>query len=80
MADAADDQTAPGEASGTAPWKNKETAIEPRFQEFFVEAMAIPHLNAPYPRLREAVVLPEPKLAANDGARRRRSPAGRRAP
>ena len=26
-----------------------ETAVAPRFQEFFVEAMAIPHLNAPYP-------------------------------
>src|SRR5690606_35718974 len=24
-----------------------ETAVEPRFQEFFVEAMAIPHLTAP---------------------------------
>jgi uncharacterized 2Fe-2S/4Fe-4S cluster protein (DUF4445 family) len=36
-----------------------ETAVEPRFQEFFVEAMAIPHLTAPYERLREAVALPE---------------------
>ncbi len=36
-----------------------ETAVEPRFQEFFVEAMAIPHLTAPYPRLREVVTLPE---------------------
>ncbi|MFM9998454.1 MAG: ASKHA domain-containing protein [Burkholderiaceae bacterium] len=36
-----------------------ETAVEPRFQEFFVEAMAIPHLNAPFERLREAVTLPE---------------------
>jgi uncharacterized 2Fe-2S/4Fe-4S cluster protein (DUF4445 family) len=25
-----------------------ETAVEPRFQEFFVEAMAIPHLTAPF--------------------------------
>jgi uncharacterized 2Fe-2S/4Fe-4S cluster protein (DUF4445 family) len=47
-----------------------ETAIEPRFQEFFVEAMAIPHLNAPYPRLREAVTLPEPKVVAIAAARR----------
>lgn len=36
-----------------------ETAVEPRFQEFFVEAMAIPHLNAPYEKLRESVTLPE---------------------
>ena len=28
-----------------------ETAVAPRFQEFFVEAMAIPHLTAPYPAL-----------------------------
>ncbi len=28
-----------------------ETAIEPRFQEHFVEAMAIPHLTAPFPNL-----------------------------
>ena len=26
-----------------------ETAIEPRFQQHFVEAMAIPHKTAPYP-------------------------------
>ncbi len=52
-----------------------ETAIEPRFQEHFVEAMAIPHKTAPYPHLRAAVTLPEPKQAAagsEDGHRRRR--------
>ena len=32
-----------------------ETAVEPRFQEHFVEAMAIPHRTAPNPHL-EAVV------------------------
>jgi len=52
-----------------------ETAVAPRFQEFFVEAMSIPHLNAPFPRLREAVNLP-PALPRQDGGRRR----GRRAP
>ncbi len=41
-----------------------ETAVEPRFQEFFVEAMAIPHLNAPYEKLRESVTLPE-RMATN---------------
>ena len=38
-----------------------ETAVAPRFQEFFVEAMAIPHLTAPYPELRKVVTLPEGK-------------------
>jgi uncharacterized 2Fe-2S/4Fe-4S cluster protein (DUF4445 family) len=55
-----------------------ETAIEPRFQALFVEAMALPHLTAPYPNLREAVALPERKAAAADAARGRRA-AGRRA-
>ena len=32
-----------------------ETAVEPRFQEHFVKAMALPHADAPYPQL-EAVV------------------------
>jgi len=54
-----------------------ETAVEPRFQEFFVEAMAIPHLTAPYARLREAVALPERGTAAGD-ARRRKRATGRR--
>jgi uncharacterized 2Fe-2S/4Fe-4S cluster protein (DUF4445 family) len=35
-----------------------ETAIEPRFQEHFVDAMAIPHKTAPYPFLSAAVDLP----------------------
>jgi uncharacterized 2Fe-2S/4Fe-4S cluster protein (DUF4445 family) len=52
-----------------------ETAVEPRFQEFFIEAMAIPHKSAPYPKLREVVTLPEPKTASGDaGARGRRRP------
>jgi len=52
-----------------------ETAVEPRFQEFFVEAMAIPHQTAPYPRLREAVTLPAATAAR---AERRTRPAARR--
>ena len=56
-----------------------ETAIEPRFQEFFVEAMAIPHLTAPYPRLREVLALPEPTPGAPTGAGRRARAAARRA-
>ncbi len=35
-----------------------ETALEPRFQEHFVNAMAIPHAVDPYPHLSAAVKLP----------------------
>jgi uncharacterized 2Fe-2S/4Fe-4S cluster protein (DUF4445 family) len=50
-----------------------ETAIEPKFQEHFVQAMGIPHSTEPYPQLRKAVQLPEPKAAApRAGARGRR--------
>jgi uncharacterized 2Fe-2S/4Fe-4S cluster protein (DUF4445 family) len=45
-----------------------ETAIEPRFQEHFVAANAIPHATAPFPHLG-----PLPAVAFNaDGGRRRR--------
>jgi uncharacterized 2Fe-2S/4Fe-4S cluster protein (DUF4445 family) len=53
-----------------------ETAIEPRFQEHFVAAMAIPHKTAAYPNLAAAVALPAPKEAAagaGEGRRRRRA-------
>jgi uncharacterized 2Fe-2S/4Fe-4S cluster protein (DUF4445 family) len=53
-----------------------ETAIEPRFQEHFVEAMAIPHKTAAYPNLRKAVDLPPPKVVAQSvaaGGRERKS-------
>ena len=55
-----------------------ETAVEPRFQEFFVEAMAIPHLTAPYPQLRTVVTLPEVTARPTDAGRRGRRPASRR--
>jgi len=51
-----------------------ETAIEPKFQAHFVEAMGIPHSTEPYPQLRKAVPLPEPKAASprtNTRSRRR---------
>jgi len=52
-----------------------ETAIEPRFQEHFVEAMGIPHSTATYVHLRKVVELPAPKAAAprdrSRGSRRR---------
>ena len=35
-----------------------ETAVEPRFQAHFVEAMAIPHKTAAYPELAKSVALP----------------------
>ena len=35
-----------------------ETAVEPRFQEHFVEAMAIPHRTAANPNLERVVTLP----------------------
>ena len=36
-----------------------ETAVEPRFQEHFVEAMAFPHKTAAFPHLASVVPLPE---------------------
>ncbi len=36
-----------------------ETAVEPRFQQHFVEAMAFPHRTAAYPHLEKVVDLPK---------------------
>ena len=55
-----------------------ETAIEPRFQAHFVEAMAIPHKSAAYTELRKVVALPAPREAATKGGPRGRGAAGRR--
>jgi uncharacterized 2Fe-2S/4Fe-4S cluster protein (DUF4445 family) len=55
-----------------------ETAVEPRFQEHFVGAMAFPHKTAPFPNLEKVITLPPKKSAhsSNDdgetGGRRRR--------
>ncbi|MGH8204694.1 MAG: ASKHA domain-containing protein, partial [Steroidobacteraceae bacterium] len=49
-----------------------ETAIEPRFQAHFIEAMAIPHKTAAYPSLRKAVALPAARASAAQGATRGR--------
>jgi uncharacterized 2Fe-2S/4Fe-4S cluster protein (DUF4445 family) len=50
-----------------------ETAVEPRFQEHFVNAMAIPHGTDPYERLAGSVSLPARRPGtANATARRRR--------
>ncbi len=61
-----------------------ETAVEPKFQDHFVEAMAFPHKTADYSNLSAVVRLPEPHIAieekSGDGGyggrrRRRRHPA-----
>ena len=49
-----------------------ETAVEPRFQEHFVNAMAIPHDVDPYARLAETVRLPVRRIASTDRTTRRR--------
>ena len=55
-----------------------ETAVEPKFQEHFVGAMAFPHKTAPFPNLAAAVALPEKKTLIDPmpgegrGRRRRR--------
>jgi len=51
-----------------------ETAIEPRFQHHFVEAMAIPHKTAAYANLRKVVDLPEPKESTSQSETRGRRP------
>ncbi|MEL6643584.1 MAG: ASKHA domain-containing protein [Pseudomonadota bacterium] len=56
-----------------------ETAVEPRFQEHFVAANAVPHATAAFPELRSVVDLPEVTFNSGDGegrARRRRRKAG----
>jgi uncharacterized 2Fe-2S/4Fe-4S cluster protein (DUF4445 family) len=53
-----------------------ETAVEPKFQQHFVEAMAIPHKTAHSPNLSAAVQLPPKKIIettdSGGGERRRR--------
>ncbi len=51
-----------------------ETAIEPRFQEHFVAANALPHATDPFPTLRALVPLPEVSFnqGGEDRGRRRR--------
>jgi uncharacterized 2Fe-2S/4Fe-4S cluster protein (DUF4445 family) len=51
-----------------------ETAIEPRFQEHFVAANAIPHATAPFPELARIVTLPQVSFntGGSDSRRRRR--------
>ncbi|WP_457583518.1 ASKHA domain-containing protein [Ensifer canadensis] len=54
-----------------------ETALETKFQEHFINAMAMPNKVDAFPKLSAVVTLPERKVAADDGEgggrRRRRS-------
>ena len=53
-----------------------ETAVEAKFQDHFVGAMAFPHKTDDFSNLAEVVTLPEPKAPApdegNTGGRKRR--------
>ncbi len=57
-----------------------ETALEPKFQDHFVAAMALPNKVDAFPNLEKEVTLPERKVledtAAETGARRRRRSRG----
>jgi len=57
-----------------------ETAVEPRFQEHFVEAMAFPHRTAAFPNLGRVVALPERRagVAGEGPAETREARAERR--
>lgn len=55
-----------------------ETALEPNFQQLFIDAMALPNKVDPFPKLATVVALPERKILAEadgegGGRRRRRS-------
>ena len=50
-----------------------ETATEPKFQEYFVDAMALPNKTDPFPELFKVVSKPAAKsIVAEEGKGRRR--------
>ena len=55
-----------------------ETALAPRFQEHFVDAMAIPHKHAPYGKLRAVVPLPDTETNPKNSSAEPRRRGGRR--
>jgi uncharacterized 2Fe-2S/4Fe-4S cluster protein (DUF4445 family) len=57
-----------------------ETALEPNFQQLFVDAMALPNKADPFPKLSAEVKLPPRKVLAEggEGGGRRRGREGRR--
>ena len=55
-----------------------ETAVEPSFQQHFVEAMAMPHKTDAFPNLSKVVTLPPTKeITANPGEGGRKRPRRR---
>lgn len=56
-----------------------ETALEPKFQEYFIEAMALPHKTDPYEELSKIVKLPPPKAKAEGDGQNDRKRGRRRA-
>jgi uncharacterized 2Fe-2S/4Fe-4S cluster protein (DUF4445 family) len=75
-----DRRTRPGIEALVRRVEKVETAVEPRFQEHFVAAMAIPHKTAPYPHLSRVVRLPAPRPGDAAAARRARRASRRRTP
>lgn len=58
-----------------------ETALEPNFQQLFIDAMALPNKVDPFPKLAQQVTLPPRKVLADGGdagGGRRRGREGRR--
>jgi len=48
-----------------------ETAVAPNFQQYFVDALAIPNRSDPFPRLRQQVALPAPAQPGQSASGRR---------
>jgi uncharacterized 2Fe-2S/4Fe-4S cluster protein (DUF4445 family) len=74
-------RAARAEIEGTVREIHKvETAIEPKFQEHFVNANAVPHATDPFPNLAKVTPLPAVSFNAGggneDGGRRRRRRRG----
>jgi uncharacterized 2Fe-2S/4Fe-4S cluster protein (DUF4445 family) len=55
-----------------------ETALEAKFQDYFVEGMALPHKTLPYPNLAAKVSLPAPKAKNTDNTQQRTRRSRRR--
>jgi uncharacterized 2Fe-2S/4Fe-4S cluster protein (DUF4445 family) len=49
-----------------------ETALEPKFQDYFVDAMAFPNKTDPFPNLFSVVTRPEAKIVTDNGGGRKR--------
>ncbi|MEM7423484.1 MAG: ASKHA domain-containing protein, partial [Pseudomonadota bacterium] len=57
-----------------------ETAVEEKFQDHFVGAIAVPHKTQPYPKLSAEIAIPAsvrmPEMPEEEGGRRRRRRRG----